>query len=181
MADSKMSRMSPAFAQEFGECLKKTSMKPNEHFQKLTEILKKHNMCYRSGVLHSRLFMTHSSNRGGLLPSPHNAHKNAASIMSAGANLNELTTTWAIELPHEGARRENIIKKNEALIARAEGLLAKLNGMERFTTVGSGNNGAWCKHADAGGATPEKKLQMSESEMIDVQLVCQDDKFKIMK
>jgi len=173
-------RMTEAFTSEFGEILDRKYAKPNEHFQDLVTCLKKHLMCYRSPKLHPSLFLTHLKNRGGLLLSPHNAHKNAANMYAAAADLEALSNAWAIELPSEGKLREIIIQKNQRLIEKAEGLLAQINHAERFSSVGCGHTVAWCKHADAGGSTPEKKLQMSDSDKIDLQKIFQDRNFKIM-
>jgi hypothetical protein len=175
-----MSRMTQEFKSEFVACLAKKGTPPNEHFSELVAILKKHKLCYKTETLHPRLFLTHIKNRGGLLLSPHNAHKNAANIKVAGADLEALTNSWAIELPVDGPLRQELLTKNEALIARAEGLLAQVNGEERYSSIGCGHTVGWCKHAHAGGITPEKSLQMHTSSQIDLQALYQDKSFKIM-
>jgi hypothetical protein len=175
-----MSRMTQEFKSEFVACLAKKGTPPNEHFRELVAILKKHKLCYKTETLHPRLFLTHIKNRGGLLLSPHNAHKNAANIKVAGADLEALTNSWAIELPVDGPLRQELLTKNEALIARAEGLLAQVNGEERHSSIGCGHTVGWCKHAHAGGITPEKSLQMHTSSQIDLQALYQDKSFKIM-
>ena len=124
------------FKIEFGACLVKQNTPPNEQFSELVAIMKTHKMCYKVDTLHPRLFLTHVKNRGGLLLSPHSAHKNAANIKVAGADLDALTNSWAIELPVNGPLREETKAKNEALIARSDGLLAKVNGEERFNSIG---------------------------------------------
>ena len=49
--------------------------------------------------------------------------------------------------------------KNSAVIKRAGGLLAEINGAERFITVGCGHTAGICKHAEAGGRTSSKILR----------------------
>lgn len=171
--------MTTLFIEEFSSELKKQGMPPNKHFAALVTILKKHKMCYSAKSLNPRLFLTHVKNRGGLLLSPHNAHKNAASIKAAGADIEALTNAWCFELAHDGDIRQETISKNDRLINRSAGLLADINGEERFASVGCGHTVAWCKHAQAGGKTPEKSLQ-GDSELIDLQQICTDAKFKEM-
>ena len=179
MACSKMSRMTEAFKKEFGACLAKKGLPPNEHFSASCATLKKHNMFYKLKA-HPRQFLTHGSNRGGLLISPHNAHKNAADIKKAGADLEMLTNSWCTELPVDGPIRELYISKNAALIERAEGLLAAINGEERFCSVGCGHTVAWCKHADVGGITSEPSLRMQSSNKIDKQTLFENKNFQTM-
>jgi hypothetical protein len=173
------SKMSDAFKSEFAAGLARKSLPPNEHFMLMCEMLRKHKMCYKL-LAHPRLFMTHYKNRGGLLLSPHNAHKNAAQIKRAGADLELLTNSWCTELPDSGKLRETHIQKNSALIQRSEGLLAQLTGEERFCSLGAGHTVAFCKHAVAGGETTLESLQMTNSRRIDVQALSTNQSFKQM-
>ena len=174
-----MSRMTPAFTKEFGDELKKHGIPPNQHFASLVDILQKHKMCYKA-QLNPALFLTHVKNRGGLLLSPHNAHKNAASIKAAGADLSALTNAWCFELAHDGETRRVTFEKNERLIKRAGGLLAEISGDERYSSVGCGHTVGWCKHAQKGGKSSEKSLQQHDSKNIDIQKVCSDAQMKTM-
>ena len=121
MADSKMS---PAFRAEFRASLNKKGLVPNEHFAALVDVLQGHNMCY-SIKAQPRLFLTHVKNRGGLLLSPHNVHKNAAGIKAAGADLTQLGNAWATELADSGPSRKLTIEKNTSLIQRSERILCE--------------------------------------------------------
>ena len=176
MADSKLSA---GFKAEFRACLQLKGKPPNEHFMALVDVLKQHKMCYVL-ELHPRFFLSHVKNRGGLLLSPHNVHKNAAGIKNAGADLEQLNNAWATELPEAGQLRVDTIAKNSNLIQRADGLLAAINGSERFCSLGCGHTVAFCKHADAGGRTPEKSLQMGDSELIDLQKLCANKNYETM-
>ena len=176
MADSKLSA---SFNAEFRATIQLQGKPPNEHFMALVDVLKQHSMCYVVD-LHPRFFLTHVKNRGGLLLSPHNVHKNAAGIKNAGADLEQLNNAWATELPAAGRLRVETITKNSNLIQRADGLLAAINGSERFCSLGCGHTVAFCKHADAGGRTPEKSLQRGDSELIDLQKLCANRNFETM-
>jgi len=115
MASFSQSRMTPQFMQEFGDCLKQKGLPPNKNFAELVDMLHQHKMCYKASPLNPKVFLTHSKNRGGLLLSPHNAHKNAASIAAAGADIDALTNAWCIELPMDGPKRNEIIEKTKRL------------------------------------------------------------------
>lgn len=180
MARCQNSRMTTLFIEEFSSELKKQGTPPNQHFAELVKIMKKHKMCYNVKSLNPKLFLTHVKNRGGLLLSPHNAHKNAASIKAAGADIEALTNAWCFELAHDGDIRQETVSKNDRLVKSSGGLLADINGEERFASVGCGHTVAWCKHAQAGGKTPEKSLQVHDSELIDLQRICTDAKLKEM-
>ena len=164
MADSKMS---PAFRAEFRAGINKKGLVPNEHFAALVDVLRHHDMCYVI-KLQPRFFLTHVKNRGGLLLSPHNVHKNAAGIKAAGADMDQLGNAWCTELPDAGPLRKLTLEKNASLIKRADGLLALINFCERFCSLGCGHTVAFCKHADAGGKTNQKSLQQHDSELIDL-------------
>ena len=111
-------------------------------------------------------------NREWLLTSPHNAHKNGADIKSAGADLEQLSNAYCVELSESGARRDAHIAKNQALVQRAEGLLAPVTGVERFISVGCGHTSQFCKLADVGDATCEPSLQIPGANRIDEQSLC---------
>jgi len=78
----------------------------------------------------SSFFLTHVKNRGGLLLSPHNVHKNAAGIKAAGADMDQLGNAWCTELPDAGPARKLALEKNASLIKRADGLLAMFSFCE---------------------------------------------------
>ena len=65
------------------------------------------------------------------------------------------------------------------MIKRAGGLLAEINGAERFLTVGCGHTAAMCKHAQAGGRTSSKLLQDPNGYM-EVAKMKKNAKFKAM-
>ena len=172
--------LTEAFKDEFQVTLDKTDLSPNDHFEQLVGVLKKHGLVYELEDVHCKYFMTHKENRGKLLLSPHNAHKNAAGIHSTGAQLDVLTNAWCTELPSQGNLRSEQIEKNKSLIERSGGMLAELNGEERYCTLGTGHTTAFCKLAAIGGITSEKILQCADSNKIDVQKICQNKNFDKM-
>ena len=148
------------FKKEFEADLK--LKKPaNEVLQACMKTLFEHNLCYQS-VIEPKYFLVHKHNRGGLMLSPHNVHRNAANIARVGADLKQLTNAVCIELSSDGPQRETNIAANRRLIEKSEGLLAQINGQERYLTLGCGHTTAFCKSACAGGKTSEPSLQNSD-------------------
>jgi|AACY02.12.fsa_nt_gi hypothetical protein len=75
--------------------------------------------------------LVHKANRGGLLASPHNCHRNAENIRAAGADLSQLTNSYCVELD-DGPLKQQHVEKNVALHARANGLISAVTGAERY-------------------------------------------------
>ena len=146
-------------------------MPANEHLQSLVQCLRDHKMIYLLKSVSAKFFLTHKANRGGLLLSPHNVHRNAGRIKACGADTKQLTNALAIELPASGKLREEHIAQNTKFIDRTSGLLAPINGHERQVTLGCGHTTAFCKLASVGGRTSEKSLMATGTNTIDVQML----------
>jgi hypothetical protein len=174
------SKITEAFKREFDELLELKQVTANEHLQKLLESLRKHTLMYKVDSINAELFLTHKANRGGLLLSPHNVHRNAARIKSCGADVKQLTNALCMELATSGKTRDDHLEKNSKLIGRAAGLLAPITGSERYLTLGCGHTAAFCKQAAVQGRTSQKSLQCSDSELVDLQKLCGNAHFKTM-
>lgn len=111
--------------------------------------------------------------------SPHNVHRNAARIHSVGADMTQLINAYCTELPPTGPHRNKHIAANVKLIKRAAGLLAALNGQERYASIGAGHTSAFCKTAEVGGKTTEKTIQDGDSN-IDLHKLYKSDQYKEM-
>ena len=173
-------QITPAFKQEFGETLQnKAKLKANELFQACMLQLRKQQLVYTSSSIEPKFMLTHKSNRGGLMLSPHNAHRNAAKIHNCGADLTQLSNAVCFELAPSGPMLDEQISANETLIARSGGLLAPVNGCERYLSVGCGHTVAWCKLAGIGGATPQKAIQAADG-TIDIMKITKNEQFKTM-
>ena len=156
------------------------NVKANELLQELLDCLREHKILYSNKQIPAKYFLTHKANRGGLLLSPHNVHRNAARIHTCGADPKQLTNALCMELQSYGALRDEHLAQNQLLIERAGGLLAPINGEERYVTLGCGHTAAFCKQAGVGGRTSEKVLQILDSDKIDVQSICLNKNFKVM-
>ena len=143
----------PAWFPEVDSLLKRKGVTANEQLQSLLDCLRKHNLLYRIDCIHSQHFLVHKANRGGLLLSPHNVHRNAGRIHLCGADTKQLTNALAIELGATGELREQHVAKNKVLAERAAGLLAPITGSERYVTLGCGHTAAFCKQAAIQGKT----------------------------
>ena len=179
-SNSTMTQLTEAFKKEFTNVLGTKKLKANEHMDMLMECLRKYNLVYKVDNIPPKFFLTHSANRGGLLLSPHNVHRNAARIHAAGADARQLTNAVCIEIGVNSSLRWQHVAKNRALVDRAKGLLAPINGSERYATVGCGHTTAFCKQAGVQGRTSQKSLQMVDSDLIDVQKLCLNAHFKTM-
>ena len=176
-----MAPQSQVFSDDFATAFQKLldgNGKANEIFQQAMQMLRDSGHAYDMKTLHPDLFMTHTRNRGGLMLSPYNCHSNARKeVHNVGADCKQLSNAVAVELSEQNSAGH--IQANERLIKRSKGLLAPLNGKERYATLGAGHTAAWCKLAGVGGPTPEKPLQ-DEHGKIDVQKICRNAEFKAM-
>jgi hypothetical protein len=172
------SKLTPLFCSEFGNILI-LKKKPNEIYQQSMDCLRSHKISYVIVKQHCKFFIPHKKNRGGLMLSPYNVHRNAAKIHKVGADMKQIINAVCMELAPSGEQRAAHISANEKLVQRANGLLAPLSNEERFITLGAGHTAAFCKFADAGGRTPEKALQ-DEQGNLDVGKIKKNDAFKEM-
>ncbi|CAK0801107.1 unnamed protein product [Prorocentrum cordatum] len=175
-----MSQLTEAFKTEFQKILNLKKMKANEHMDMLMTCLRAHKLAYAVNGIEPKFVLARSANRGGLLLSPHNVHRNAARIHAAGADMRQLSNAVCIELGVNSPVRWQHVAKNKVLVDRADGLLAPVNGSERYVTVGCGHTTAFCKLAGVQGRTSEKSLQMADSDTIDVQKLSQNAQIKAM-
>jgi hypothetical protein len=173
------SKYTSEFTEEFKTILESSDKTANEVLQAALKCLKKWKHCYTINQVLPKFFLTHSSNRGGLLLSPYNAHRNAARIDRGGADIKQLTNAIAMELAPHGRKRDSEIKANLDLIKRSNGLLAEVNGEERYLTLGCGHTVAFCKAADAGAKTSEKSIADAKG-FIDQSKLKRNPQFKEM-
>jgi hypothetical protein len=175
-----MSRLTGNFKAEFETALALEHTLPyNEVLQGCLSVLKAHQLLYTLDKVGADQFLVHRKNRGTLMLSPHNVHKNAETIYTVGADRKQLNNAVCIELSPSGPNREEHLQKNGDLVRRAKGLIAEITGAERFVTVGCGHTTGFCKLAKAGGRTSSKKLS-DERGMIDCHKICKNSEFKAM-
>ena len=93
--------MTPQFKREFRETLAIKGLAPNDHLKLLLACLREHKLIYEVNVINVKDFLTHLNNRGGLLLSPHNAHRNAVKIQAGGGKPSKF-----VQRPLHGAGGE---------------------------------------------------------------------------
>ncbi len=146
-----MAALPKAFCAEFKELLVEPAvLAPNEILQKCMLCLAKHNQSYVLQSVLCKYFLVHEENRGKLMLSPHNVHRNAVRIHLVGGGMTQLTNAVCIELAPSGARREKQLVANKKLVDRAGGLLAEVSGEERYITVGCGHTAAFLQDCSYG-------------------------------
>ena len=129
-----------AFDQEFTAALAARGAPEGEVYGNCMKILEKYKLCYHLENVNPRFFLTHRHNRGGLMLSPHNAHRNATRLfLSKAADKKQLVNAVCFELPPSGETRAMHLDANEKLISRSNGFLAPITGDERYVTVGCGH------------------------------------------
>ena len=138
---------------------KKTSEMPlNTQWSEILKVFADHKVSYKLKA-HSGMILVHPRNRGGLGLNWHNAHRNGRKIVGVGGDLAELKNAICFELSTNTLIRNEQIDFNKELVKSANGLLAEVNGSERFLSIGAGHCAGFCRAANARTPTPEKKLQ----------------------
>ena len=170
--------MTPEFKAEFSGILG-GSAPANEMLRDANACLVKHKHAYNETKIKCKFIIPHQKNRGGLILSPFNAHRNAGKIFKVGADIKHIMNAVCMELPSDGPFRASHLDAYEALARRAGKLLAPLNGDERYISLGAGHTAAWCKVSELEGPTPEPCIQ-DGSGNIDIQKVKRQPDFKEM-
>ena len=125
-------KLTDGFHADFTAALALQGKKPtNEVFQECMKVLKDHKVSYTQ-VAKPACFLVHKENRGRLMLSPHNAHRNCFSIHKVGADMTKLINAVAMELPAAGRARDEQFIANERLVKAAAGLLPSINNEERY-------------------------------------------------
>ena len=173
-------KLTDGFRAEFTAALALQGKKPtNEVYQECMKVLKDHKVSYIVDAKPA-YFLVHKENRGRLMLSPHNAHRNCLSIHKVGADMTQLINAVAMELPAAGRARDEQFIANARLVKSAAGLLPSINNEERYTTLGCGHTAAICKLAgQANPKTPIAELRDEHGNLKDAMLK-QNPQFKTM-
>ena len=126
------SKLTDEFRIEFNENLQRKKATHSEKFLGGMDIMRKHKLVYTLDKVNCRFFLPHWKNRGGLMLSPYNVHRLVAQLHRVGADLKQIVNAVAVELAPNGNDRAKQLKANEQLVNRSKGLLAPINGEERF-------------------------------------------------
>ena len=118
-----MAQLNELFIRDFRSVLKSKGS-CNEVYQRCMDCMREHKLLYTLQEILCKFFLTHKFNRGGLMLSPHNAHRNGAVIHKGGADKKQLVNAVCIELAPAGKQRDDQIKANVKLIGRSNEMLA---------------------------------------------------------
>jgi hypothetical protein len=98
--------------------------------------------------LKPQLMLVHPKNREGCGLNPSDAHENLEVISEIGGDPDAVRHATCIET--NPAMKSFQVQFNEVLIERSEGLLAPVNGTERFLSLSCSHMAAGCRAAAAG-------------------------------
>ena len=172
-------QLDPSFEKAFKSKLHE-NLAPNLKLRDCLQQLGDWKISYNLKDVNPKVFFVHKANRGGLGLNPYNVHKNAANIITVGADRKALGNALACELAPAGhPKRGEHIQFNVRLIEKSYGLLAPANGEERFVSLGCGHTVGWCKTAQLAGKTPEAKLADADGN-IDLHKLDKDSELNAM-
>jgi hypothetical protein len=153
---------------------------PITRWSNVLEVFLKHNIAYKVAELAPSVLMVHPENRSKLGVNPFNAHKVGAYIKRVGADFKELGNAVAFEVCALSDEKAKQVAFNQRLTQHSGGMLAPLDGSERFLTVSCGHTSQFCKAVLANCRTPYDTLA-DTSGCLSVDHVAKDDpKFRTM-
>lgn len=156
-----------------------TSQAPMTRLGGILDLFVKENISYTSELCPDVL-LVHPENRSKLGVNPFNVHRTGAYIKKAGADFKELSNAVAFELSPNTADRDQQISFNKKLVEHSGGMMAPVNGSERFLTVSCGHTSQFCKAARVHCTTPQLTLQDADGKLSIDHVAKDDPKFKVM-
>ena len=121
-----------------------TDVPPNKRLDRLTAFLKEHALAY-SSILAPGEMLVHPHNRGGAMLSALDVHDKGQKIKELGFRRSLLTDSICFEISPLPDKRKAQIAANEELAKKSGGMLAGVQGSERFMTVSSSHTTAYLK------------------------------------
>ena len=147
---------------------------PLTKWGQILDKLKEHSIPYIVEDVSATLVLVHPDNRSKLGVNAFNAHRNGAFIKRMGADLQELLKATAFEICGVEPKRTEQIEFNRRLVDAAAGMLAPINGAERYVSVGCGHTAAFVRAALASCVTPQPSIA-DGSGHLNVQHICKGD------
>ena len=144
--------------------------------KQLVEALTDCGLAYSMVVKPSEM-LTHPDNRAGQMLSAMDCWNKGLKMWSVGVKQELLTGSMAFELALDPGARKKQLEANEKLVEGSGGLLAAINGQERFLSVSSSHSTAWLKAVGAGCGGPDGmplKLKQGDSNGDVVQALLKD-------
>lgn len=151
------SRFTPQIVEAVVAILQDPELGALTKFNECVKVLRQNMIVYTLTCL-CCLFLVHPKNRGGLGINPHNSHKTMKTIKTTGGDRRQLKKAVAFEIQTVGKLREAQLAFNRKLIDESDGLMAPMNGKERFLTVSCSHFTQGCRSVDAGCRTPFNEI-----------------------
>ncbi|CAE6969732.1 unnamed protein product [Symbiodinium sp. CCMP2592] len=148
-------QVSPCVKQEMDEILAK-EMPPVTQWKAVLDLLLKESLAWKA-TLEPSMLLVHQLNRSGLGVNGHNCHSKAAGILKAGFDKSYLHSS-CFQLSENPDLRARQVAFNQKQVEQAGGLLAPVNGTERYLSVSSGHTTQFLKALWAGCRTSEGSL-----------------------
>ena len=127
----------------------------NEKLQHILELLEKENLLFETHLSVEQI-LVHPRNSFNLGLNPWHVHTIGAEVQKTGV-MKEALRSVAIELSPRAEIKQMQIDFNERLVERADGKLAKVNGIERAMSIGGCSHfAAFCKAANKFCITPQQ-------------------------
>lgn len=133
-------------------------------WKSVLQVLMCNNVAYKAKLAPCNL-LVHPQNRGGSGIQPFNMHQKGAKIVACGAKFDLLIGSVAFEMHPEEAKRMKQVQFNENLALTSNGLMAPVQGGERYLTVSSTHTSQFCRAVSHGCLTPETQIQDSNGKL----------------
>lgn len=153
---SAMAEASPEIEQEVKKLLcPSCPLGINIRLKNVLAILEDKGMVYKSVLCPSSL-MCHPQNRGGSMINAYNCHRKGQDIVACGVKAELLApNSLAVEMSLDPIAKSHQIACNQKMISEAKGLLAPLQGGERFCTLANSHFVQWARALEHGCIGPD--------------------------
>ena len=157
-----------------------SEMAPLTKWTRIVAELKVANIVYTMDDVSPKLMLVHPDNRSKLGVNAFNAHRTGAHIHKVGADVEQLKKATCFEMCPTEPLRSVQVDFNDRLVRLSDGMLAPVNGSERFLSVSCGHTASFCKAALASCKTPQKTVADSAGRLNSQTLSQNDPAMKAM-
>ena len=148
---------------------------PLSGWNNIKAILLAANVAYYIEELCVLLILAHPKNRGGTLINAFNCQRVGKLIKRTGADLSELQKACVFEMCPLSEIKAKQLEANLKVIESAHGMLASINGSERYLSIACSHTVAFIRAVLAGAKTSSVELGDPKGHL-NQSLVCGDDK-----
>ena len=146
-----------AWLSEIQKVVADTSLPINKKADEVLKHLFHHKPAYKQTLTPQQL-LCHPDNRSGQMLNGFDVHSKGKTICSIGFSFAKLGQSIAFELPADSQKKMAVVSKNQVLHTMSNGMLAKVNGHERWATISTSHTTAFLKAVQQGCSTTEEDL-----------------------